>query len=134
MSELNTVLSQLFDKNTVTVPSLNKEVAIKKVTLRTMKRVTALIAKVFEDLKLTADNLPSVNITDPSLVLKLISKYYDEVIEIVLDHSSIERDELLDIDPDESALVVQAVIALNKDFFTKKVLPNLGMFDQSPQS
>lgn len=134
MSDLNSVLSQLFDKNTITLPKGGKEVAIKKVTLRSMRLVTALIAKLFEDLKLTGENLPSVNLTDPALILKLISKYYGEVMDIVVTHSSITMDELLDMDTDESVLIIQAVIVLNKDFFTKKVLPNLQLFDLGAQS
>ena len=129
MSEVNKVLSQLFDKQSVTLPGIGKEVGIRKVTLRTMKPVTDLMGRVLEDLKLDAENMPSVDFGSPAMILKLISKYYDEVMSIVIDHSTLTRDELLDMDTDESVLVIQAVIALNKDFFTKKVLPNLQLFN-----
>ncbi len=125
MSDTNAVLAQLFDKQSITLPVLGKEVGIRKITLRTMKPVTDLLSRVLEDLKLDAGNLPSVDLGSPAMILKLISKHYDEVMGIVVAHSTLEMDELLDMDTDESVLVIQAVIALNKDFFTKKVLPNL---------
>ena len=125
MSSLDSVLTQLFAKNTVTLPVLGQDVAVKKVTLRTLKPVTALIALFLEDLKITADNLPSVDLQNPALILKLISNYYEKVLEIVVSLSSVSIDQLLDMDTDESVLLIQAIIVLNKDFFMKKVLPNL---------
>lgn len=134
MSEVNTVLSQLFDKQSITLPVFGKEVGVRKVTLRTMKPVTDLLSRVLDDLKLTAENVPTVDFGSPAVILKLISKYYDEVTRIVVDHTTLTLDDLLDMDTDESVLVIQAVIVLNKDFFTKKVLPNLRLLSETAQS
>jgi len=129
MSEVNTVLSQLFDKQSVTLTKFGKEVGIRKVTLRTMKPVTDLLGRVLDDLKLDATNMPTVDFGSPAMILKLISKHYDEVMAIVVDHTTLELNDLLDMDTEESILVIQAVIVLNKDFFTKKVLPNLQLLN-----
>jgi len=123
MSEVNQVLDTLFANGEVTLPT--RTVKIKKVTLRTMKPITEFIGMVISDMKLNVDTLPSVDLKDPALILKLISKYYDDVMRITVEHCDVPLDDLLDMGMDESVLVVTSVIALNKDFFMKKVLPNL---------
>lgn len=125
MSDLTTVLAQLFDKNTVTVASLKRDVTVKKVTLRTLKPVTALLGVFLEDMKAASGEGTVIDMNEPSFILKLISKYYDDVITIVLSLSDTTEDELLDLPADESVLIIQAIMVLNKTFFTEKVLPNL---------
>lgn len=122
---LDAMLEQLFDDTRITLAQARREVEIKKVTLRTMKPIATFIATLFADLQLTADNLPTVDLQNPALILKSISKYYDEIVAIVVSLTDLEPDDLLDMEADESVLVIQAVVALNQDFFTKKVLPNL---------
>jgi hypothetical protein len=134
MSEVGDVLKVLFAEGKVTLPSTQKEVMIKKVTLRTMKPVMEFIAEVFEELQLTGDNLPSVNLQSPTLILKLISKHFEKIISLSSKLCSLSEDELLDLDTDESVLVIQAIIALNQDFFTTKVLPSLRLLRTDEQS
>ena len=128
MSGVTEILDQLFAKSSITLPQFGKEVVVKKVTLRTMRPVTDLIGKVMVDI---AGEGQQINLQDPSLILKLISKHYDEVVGIIISLSSVTADELLDMDTDESVLLIQAVVALNRDFFIKKVLPNLHLLDAS---
>lgn len=125
MSGANEILAKLFETSKVSVAAGAKDVTIRKVTLRTMKPVIDLLAAIIEDLKLTSESLPSLDLKDPSVILKLISKFYDQTLDTVLPLTDLSRDELLDMDPDDSVLVIQSVVLLNKDFFTKKVLPNL---------
>ena len=133
-SPIGEVLDQLFTEQKITLPSSKKEVKIKKVTLRTMKPVMDLIAEVLEELQLSVDNLPTVNLQNPALLLKLISNRFEQVIAVAGKLSSLTEDELLDMDMDESVIVVQAIVALNKDFFTTKVLPNLRLPESTQQS
>lgn len=133
MSGVSEILDQLFAKNSVTLPDFGKEVVIKKVTLRTMRPVTILLSKVLADITAEGNSLVNLDLQDPGLILKLISKYYDEVVAVVVPLTSLSADDLLDMGTDESVIVIQAVLALNKDFFTKKVLPNLHLLDASTE-
>jgi hypothetical protein len=134
MSGMDEVLTQLFSKNKIVLPSNGREVEIKKVTLRTMKPVMDLIATVLEHLNLSNENLPTVDLQNPAFLLKLISNHFDQTTELASKLCSLTLDELLDLETDESVLVVGAIIALNKDFFTKKVLPNLRLLESTQQS
>ena len=125
MSGANEVLDKLFAQQKVTL-STGKEVSIKKVTLRTMKPITDLLASAIEGLRVTAEGA-GVNLQDPAIILKLISKYYDQTVDAVVGLTDLDREALLDMDADDSVLIINAAIALNKDFFTKKVLPNLNL-------
>ncbi len=131
MSGVQETLAQLFGKSSITLPVFGKEVVIKKVTLRTMKPVTDLIAKVMSDIAMNTEDgeFTAATMQDPSFILKLISKYYEDIVTAVVSLSSVTKDELLDMDTDESVLLIQAVMVLNRDFFTKKVLPNLRLLD-----
>lgn len=126
--DAQTVLDMLFKDNTVDLPVAQKKVRIKKATLRTLKPIIDLLQQVIADLELTVDNLPSLDLKDPSTILKLISKYYDQVMDLAAEHSEVERDELVDMDMEDSVLLIQCVIALNQDFFMTKVLPTLQLF------
>jgi hypothetical protein len=119
------VLGKLFSEGKIKLPESGKIVNVKKVTLRTMKPILDLLGVVLGELKLTAENLPSFNLQDPSVILKLISTHYDQVIDIAISLTDLSKDELLDMSSDESVLVIQSVITRNKAFFTTKVLPNL---------
>lgn len=134
MSGVNHVLETLFTTGKLTLPESNTEVTIKKVTLRTMKPVTTLMAQVLEDLQLDANNLPTVDFNSPAMILKLISKYYDAIVDILGKLTDLGEDKLLDMEADESVLVVQAVVALNKDFFMNRVLPNMQLLGESEKS
>lgn len=128
MSGANELLEKLFKTNTVILDEglkTERVIQIKKVSLRTMKPITDLIARVIEDLGLNKENLPTVDLQDPVTILKLISKYYDDVIALLVSLTDVPKDDLLDMAADHSLSVVQGVIALNKHFFTTKVMPGL---------
>ena len=124
-SNINPVLDQLFKKNTITLPKHGSEVLIRKVTLKTMKPVTTFIGRIIGDLKLDENNLPTISLTDPSTILKLISEHYDEVVGLAVLFCNLEQEKLENLELDESAMVVAGIIELNKNFFTKTILPNL---------
>lgn len=125
IGELSNVLSTLLEKNTVALPSLEKDATIKKVTLRTMKPVTDFISEVVAGLNVGADAALGVDLKDPATILKLISKNFDQAMSTAVLLTDLDEDELLDLPMNESVLVIQAIVALNVDFFTNQVLPSL---------
>jgi len=132
MSSSAEVLAVLFDTSTVFLPTSGRTVEVKKVTLRTMKPVLDLVGRALADLKLApkaggdlASFVPTIDMTDPATIVKLISTYYEDLLDIVVAHTTLSKDEIQDLDLDDSVLVVQAVLVLNKDFFMTKVLPSL---------
>ena len=131
MSNTNAVIAQLFDNNTVTLPKLGKEVVIKKVTLRTMNGVLELITTALEGAKSGFSD--TVDLADIATILKLISNNFDKVVEVAVSLSSVTKDELLDMEVDESALILQAILLLNKVFFTTKVLLLLEDFREAAE-
>jgi hypothetical protein len=116
------VLNKLFDNgNKLELPVFGKSVQLRKATLRTMAGALGFLETLLSDLKLDMNNIPQVDLTDPGLLLKLISKYYTEVVALAVAHSDLTTDDLMDMDADESLLVLQGVVILNKDFFMNKV-------------
>jgi hypothetical protein len=57
--------------------------------------------------------------------LKLISKYYDESLSVVVLLTDLEEDDLLDMEADKALEVILKVVEVNRDFFTQRILPQL---------
>ena len=125
-------LEKLFSQKTVTL-SDGRDVAINRVSVRTLGPALALLAKVVEDLKL--DITKGIDTTafdgDPAGVLKLISKHYDDVVAVVADHCALSLDEVKQLEADDGVMLAQAVYLLNQDFFTKNVLPAMSLVSAS---
>lgn len=121
------LLTTLFSDHKVTLPGTGREVSIKKVTIRTLKPVVDLLGRAIGDLGLTADGLSASSLTDPSVILKLISKYFDEVVLLSSVLSDVTSEEMYAMEPDDGVVLVSAIVALNRDFFMKKVMPSLGL-------
>jgi hypothetical protein len=129
------VLNKLFEKgNKIDLPQFGKSVQLRKATLRTMSGALNFLETLLADLQLDMNNIPKVDLTDPGLLLKLISKYYTEVVALAVAHSDLTTDELMDMDADESLLVLQGVVILNKDFFMNKVRAVLSLGPPPPQT
>lgn len=151
----NEVLDTLLPDNYVDCATLGR-VDLKKVSLRTVKPVVALLTKIVDDLAetqraveaetrvaLAAAGTPAdvvvpsaqlAKFTDTSNILKLISKYFDEVVELLpllcapRDAHGSEQpfiDRLLDAPGDETACIVVGIVKLNQHFFMTQVLPIL---------
>lgn len=100
------------------------EVVIKKVTPRTLPDVLTFLQRTFADLKVE-DGKPTIDMKDPAVVLQLIANRSDDMYSLIAAHSSLTKDELLDISLDDIAKIVVAEVEVNKDFFTQNVLPVL---------
>lgn len=121
-------LEKLFSQKTVTL-SDGRDVAINRVSVRTLGPALALLAKVVEDLKL--DITKGIDTTafdgDPAGVLKLISKHYEELVTVAASLTDLTLDDAQKLGADDGVLLIQAVYLVNQDFFTKNVLPALGL-------
>lgn len=126
MSTTQEVLDAIFKNNECQMPS-GRTVKLRKVTVRTLKPVIDLVAKALEDIKELGGTVNLDTDASPEVLLKLISKHYDEVVALVPLLADITKEEVYDLDPADSLLLVQAIVLLNKDFFTKTVLPALGL-------
>ena len=121
------VLDQIFSQKTVTL-SDGRNVALKKVTVRTLKPVIDLLSRAMADLKLSGEEVAGQMLgADPSLILKLISKYYDETVELSSLLSDVPLEDVYELGADDGLTLAQGIIVLNQDFFTKSVLPTLGL-------
>lgn len=123
------MLAQIFGENKVALST--REVALHKVTVRTMKPVLDLLTKVISGLRDAGETLGNISTDDPSIILKLISNHFDDVVEISTLLSDMTLEEVYALEADDSLILVQAIVLLNKDFFTKKVLPALGLMQES---
>ena len=124
------VLATLFADNTVELGD-GEKVTIKKTSLRTMKPALEFLARLLTDLNPDGESSVTINMSDPSTLMQLISKYYDDVVALVVAHSSVGEDRFLDLGLDDSVRVLQGVVALNKDFFMTKVAPMLAMMTET---
>lgn len=126
MSTTQEVLDAIFKNNECPMPS-GRTVKLRKVTVRTLNPVIGLVANALEDLK-EMGGLAKLDVeAHPEMLLKLISKHYDEAVALVPLLADIQKEEVYDLDPADMLLLVQAIVLLNKDFFTKTVLPALGL-------
>lgn len=126
MSTTQEVLDAIFKNNECPLPS-GETVKLYKVSVRTLKPVIDLISKVLEDLKGSggATNLDIEG--SPEVILKLISNHYDEVVALIPLLAGLTKEQVYDLDPADSIALINAIVLLNQDFFTKTVLPALGL-------
>lgn len=114
-------LEVLTGKTTVKLPGSDKEVLIRKATLRTTKAITALLADVMEGL--SADEVVANGLGSPSDILRMLSTHYDQTVSVAALLTDLTLDELLDLELDASLTVIEAVVSVNKVFFMEKILP-----------
>ena len=61
------------------------------------------------------------------MILKLISNHYDDVVALIPLLAGLTKEQVYDLDPADSIALINAIVLLNQDFFTKTVLPALGL-------
>lgn len=138
MSTTQETLTAIFDRQECPLPEANRTVALRKLSVRTLKPVVDLVAAVLASdgsflTKLAAPRPEAaegthsdVGIT-PDIILKLISGHYDAVVSLLPSFCSLTQEEVYDLSPGDGIVLLQAVVILNKDFFTKTVLPALAL-------
>lgn len=119
----------------VTVPWNGRDVEVKRLTLRTMKPIIDFVRDIYSELETDDMGIPSIMResqvegslppTFVEVILKLISKYYDESLSVVVLLTDLEEDDLLDMEADKALEVILKVVEVNRDFFTQRILPQL---------
>ena len=124
---MNTILTG--GSNTVLL-SDTTEVTIMVCNGETLPRLLNFAATVSEDLGLSLSDAEGIKdrllskADDVAFILKLISKYTDDVYALTGAMTSLGSAEAVKALPVDDILnVLMRVIAVNRDFFTKRVLP-----------
>lgn len=124
---MNTILTG--GSNTVLL-SDTTEVTIMVCNGETLPRLLNFAATVSEDLGLSLSDADGIKdrllskADDVSFILKLIAKYTDDVYALTGAMTSLGSAEAVKALPVDDILnVLMRVIAVNRDFFTKRVLP-----------
>lgn len=122
-------LEKLFKNGTVELVGAGRVATIQRVSVRTLGPALELLAKVVADLKLDITQGVDADAFggDPAAILKLVSKYYEDVVAVTADHCDLSLEEVKALDAGDGVLLAQAVYVLNQDFFTKNVLPALSL-------
>lgn len=130
-SNLNKVMNTILTggSNTVLL-SDTTEVTIMVCNGETLPRLLNFAATVSEDLGLSLSDADGIKdrllskADDVSFILKLIAKYTDDVYALTGAMTSLGSAEAVKALPVDDILnVLMRVIAVNRDFFTKRVLP-----------
>jgi hypothetical protein len=119
-----------------------KQVTVKKANLRTMKPILDTVKSIFTELEVGEDGVPRIfaeyvsegelvrDINIAEVILKLISNYYESIINLASLHlDGCTKEELLDMDLDDALTLILKIVEINQDFFTKRVAP---MFKSHP--
>lgn len=100
------------------------EVVIKKSKLKDFEAIAQFVGRVLNGLKVE-NGQPTVNLLDPAFILQLISTHAKDVYNIIVMHTSITMDELMESDTDDVVLLAVEVVTYNKRFFTERIAPLL---------
>lgn len=104
--------------------STGKSVAIRKVTLRTFGPVLSFLRTVLDGLDVQG-GMPMIDLLSPGPVLKLISENLDAAYDTTVLLSDTTKDELLDMDMEDSLRVILKIVEVNRTFFIEKLQPLL---------
>jgi hypothetical protein len=110
------------------------EVAVKKVTLRTLPSLVEYLQTVIDSLVVTdtvTGESRMIDMHSPQAVLHLISKHLKPTYGVVLSLTSLKEDQLLDMPMDDVLLVVQRLWEVNATFFTQKIVPLLAKVESA---
>ncbi len=105
------------------VLSTNREVVIRKVTLRTLPKVMEFLQGALTDLQ--GESVTLDGGLAPSTVLRLIANRLEATYDILVSLTDMSKDELLDGEMDDAVAIAVKVWEVNRDFFTQKIVPLL---------
>lgn len=101
-----------------------RDVEIRRCKVLQISRVLRLVSDFFNDLKVTKiGDLPQIDLQNPAIILQLFANYADQVFEVTALLTSLEEDEMKELEMDDAILVVREVWLLNQNFFLQKILP-----------
>lgn len=101
-----------------------REVEIRRCKVLQISRVLRLVSDFFSDMKVKrVGDLPNIDLQNPAILLNLLANYADQVFEVSAMLTSLEEDEVKELEMDDAILVVREVWLLNQNFFLEKILP-----------
>ena len=101
-----------------------REVEIRRCKVLQISRVLRLVSDFFSDMKVKrVGDLPNIDLQNPGVLLNLLANYADQVFEVSAMLTSLEEDEVKELEMDDAILVVREVWLLNQNFFLEKILP-----------
>lgn len=126
-------LDAIYSMDEVTLTG-GRKVKVSRMKVRHVKKALDLIRAIVKGFLTTGIEVSTTVIADvagntvgikPEAILQLISNNYDEAFALVGFHVDIPEEELLELDLEDGLLIVSAVVRINADFFTRRVLPLL---------
>jgi len=101
-----------------------RKVEIRRCKVLQISRVLRLVSDFFSELKVKKiGDLPQIDLQDPSVILQLFANYADQVFEVTALLTSLNEEEMQELEMDDAILVVREVWLLNQNFFLQKILP-----------
>lgn len=99
-----------------------------------ISRVLRLVHDFFTELKIEkTGDLPKVDLTNPTLILQLFANYTVQVFEVATLLTSLDEEEMQNLEMDDAILIVREVWLLNQNFFLLKILPlTAGLLPPAP--
>jgi len=101
-----------------------RDVEIHRCKVLQISRVLRLVSDFFAELKVErVGDLPKVDLQNPAIILQLFANYADQVFEVAAMLTSLNEEEMQELEMDDAILVVREVWLLNQNFFLLKILP-----------
>lgn len=100
-----------------------KKVEVQRVKMRHIGALTALVSRVVDVLGVDDRGDVSIDLGNRKILLQLISKIPEEVEVAVLLLTNLSAEEYAALDVADGLAVLEAVIRVNRSFFTEEVLP-----------
>lgn len=99
-----------------------------------ISRVLRLVHDFFSELKVEkTGDLPKIDLMNPTLLLQLFANYTVQVFEVATLLTSLNEEEMQNLEMDDAILIVREVWLLNQNFFLLKIMPlTAGMFPPAP--
>jgi hypothetical protein len=102
------------------------EVVVRCVDMRSLDDVLTFATEVMESLK-WEKGMPTLDITNPLTILKLISQHRPAISALIPKLTDINPDVWATLRLDHAVTLCRKVFEVNQDFFTTNVLPSAGL-------
>jgi len=100
------------------------EVKIHKCKTKNIGSVLQLVSKVMDDLGVRdTTGTIGVDLENPAFLLNTLAKSSGNVLEVAGDLCSLSHEEIAELEIDDTLKILIQIIAVNKDFFLRNVLP-----------
>ena len=100
------------------------EVVLRKCRTKDIGPVLKFAAHALEQMDITSlSSAKGISLDNPAIFLNLIANSADELCVLAARLSSLSKDQMEDLEVDDSILIFTELFTINKDFFSKSILP-----------